>query len=87
MITETSALSAAPQRSGLVPLTRWAEEIGRTTSTIWRWRKFGWIRTTNICGKLYVAKEEIERFEARAAAGEFAKEPIVPVRATLAAAQ
>lgn len=82
---ELNGLGAAPQflrgrHGGLVPLTRWAEEIGRTTSTIWRWRKLGWITTINICGKLYVAAEEVERFEARAAAGEFAREPIVPVR-------
>lgn len=80
MLTQSSAPSVAPQRSGLVPLTRWAKEIGRTTSTVWRWRKFGWLQTVNICGKLYVASDEIERFEARAAAGEFAREPIVPLR-------
>jgi hypothetical protein len=80
MIAETNTESAAPKRSGLRPLTRWAGEIGRTTNTIWRWRNFGWLQTVNIAGKLYVSDEEIDRFQARAAAGEFAREPVMPVR-------
>jgi predicted site-specific integrase-resolvase len=63
-----------------VPLRRWAEQIGRTTSTIWRWRKFGWIEVVNIAGKLYISAQEVERFNTRAAAGEFSREPVVPQR-------
>jgi hypothetical protein len=74
------------RRGGLVPLSRWAKEIGRSTPTIWRWRKLGWIKTVNICSKLYVAAEEIQRFEARAAAGEFAREPVVPIKEKAVAA-
>ena len=70
----------AARRSGLVPLTRWAKEIGRTTCTLWRWRSLGWITVQNIAGKLYISRLEIERFEARAAAGEFSRTPTVPVR-------
>jgi hypothetical protein len=70
----------AARRGGLVPLTRWAKEIGRTTSTLWRWRSTGWLVTVNVAGKLYLTVEEIERFNARAAAGEFSREPVVPVR-------
>jgi hypothetical protein len=80
MLTEYNATGAAPQRSGLVPLTRWAKEIGRTTSTLWRWRNNGWIAVINVAGKLYISGEEIDRFNTRAAAGEFSREPVVPVR-------
>jgi len=67
-------------RHGLIPLTRWAKEIGRTTSTLWRWRNLGWITVVNVYGKNYIAEAEIERFNARAAAGEFAKKAVVPLR-------
>ena len=65
---------------GLIPLTRWGEEIGRTTCTLWRWRNLGWITTLNVAGKLYISRQEIERFEARAQAGEFSRTPTVPRR-------
>lgn len=64
----------------LVPYSRFLAEVGIDPSTGWRWRKQGMIETTNIYGRLYIAPEEISRFNSRAKAGEFAKEHKVPKR-------
>lgn len=45
--------------------------VGVSVQTGWRWRKLGWITTIEIAGKPYVAQAEVERFNARMAAGEF----------------
>jgi len=66
--------------SNLFALDRWLKDIDKTASTAWRWRKRGWIKTVNICGRLYVSRQEINRFEERAAAGEFSKTPKTPKR-------
>jgi hypothetical protein len=52
----------------------WLSRIGRSRSTGLRWRDRGWVAPVNIDGHLFVAQEEIDRFWARAKAGEFAKE-------------
>ncbi len=57
----------------LIRAERWLEGIGRSSTTLWRWRKRGWVTTVSISGKLYISHEEIRRFERRAAAGEFIK--------------
>jgi hypothetical protein len=59
--------------SSLVSFEKWLQEMAKTPATGWRWRQRGWIRTVNICGRLYLSREEILNFERRAAAGEFAK--------------
>ena len=59
--------------SNLLAFDRWLKDIDRTPATGWRWRKRGWIKTINVCGRLYVSRDEINRFETRAAAGEFSK--------------
>lgn len=46
--------------------------VGISNVTGWRWRKLGWIVTVDIAGKPYVPMRELERFNARAEAGEFA---------------
>jgi hypothetical protein len=65
---------------GVRPLTRFAREIGKTMATVWRWRKQGMLETLNVCGKIYVTDEQICRFKERAAAGEFAREPVGAAR-------
>ena len=57
--------------SGLVSFDAWLKDIDKTPATGWRWRQRGWISTVNICGRVYVSRTEIARFEARASAGEF----------------
>jgi hypothetical protein len=70
-----------PQGNGTpIPLPRWAAQMGRSSATVWRWRKLGWLNTINIAGKVYVPADEAARFNARAAAGEFSKVAVVPVR-------
>ncbi|HYE29956.1 MAG TPA: hypothetical protein VEH27_00880 [Methylomirabilota bacterium] len=62
----------------LPPLTSyslWLKRIGVSRTTGLRWQKLKWLDapTVNIAGKLYLTREQIERFYTRAAAGEFAK--------------
>ena len=46
--------------------------LGVAEVTDWRMRKRGWLdEPVNIAGRLYLTRESIERFEARAVAGEF----------------
>ena len=66
--------------SNLLAFDRWLKDIDKTAATGWRWRKRGWINTVNICGRLYVSRQEIHRFEERVAAGEFAKTHKTPNR-------
>jgi hypothetical protein len=48
---------------------------GVSDVTLWRWRTRGWIKTSNISGKIYVDLESLAEFDRRAASGEFAKVP------------
>lgn len=57
----------------LVALKRWEEGIGVTSTTTWRWRRAGWIKTINIQGRVYVSEEAIAEFRRRAEAGDFSK--------------
>ncbi len=67
-------------RSGIVAFEAWLMGIGKSNTTGWRWRTRGWIETLNISGRVYVTKEEIDRFTARAQKGEFATTAKVPRR-------
>jgi len=58
----------------MISLQLYAEQIGRTPVTLWRWRKRGWLDGVfDIAGKPYISAEGIERFETRAARGEFSQ--------------
>jgi hypothetical protein len=59
----------------IVALRKWTRDIGISETTAWRWAKAGLIHPINIYGKLYLTKEDIKRFAARAQAGEFSKAP------------
>lgn len=61
--------------TGLRAATAVCRERAISDVTLWRWRKRGWIKTVNICGKCYVDLAELARFDSRAARGEFAKAP------------
>ena len=58
-----------------IALDTFIERVGISPTTAWRWRKSGMLKTINICGRQYVAADELIRFNQRAAAGEFAKAP------------
>ena len=64
----------------MISLAHWLQKVGVTTCTAWRWRKKGWLKTINICGRQYLTQGAIEEFTRRAAAGEFAQVHKVPVR-------
>jgi predicted site-specific integrase-resolvase len=64
----------------VISLNRWLAGVGVTACTAWRWRKKGWLKTVNICGRQYLTQEAIDEFTRRAAAGEFAQVHTVPAR-------
>jgi hypothetical protein len=57
----------------LYPFNVWLKDIDRSRATGWRWRCKGIVATVNICGRVFISRDEIERFERRACAGEFAR--------------
>jgi hypothetical protein len=67
-------LSAHPP----LALDRFLLESGLSPVTAWRYRRKGWLKTVNICGRHYVTRESISEFTKRAEAGEFAKTPRKP---------
>jgi hypothetical protein len=71
-VAETAASNIA---SSILAYAHWLASIPVSSTTGWRWVRDGRIQPINIAGRLYVTRAEIERFQARAAAGEFAKGP------------
>lgn len=61
--------------AGLRAATAVARDRGISDVTLWRWRTRGWIKTANVCGKIYVDLASLYEFDRRAAAGDFAKKP------------
>jgi hypothetical protein len=61
-------------------LSQFIEQTALSPTTVWRFRKKGFLRTINICGRHYVLRSEIARFNARAVTGEFAKTCNQPMR-------
>lgn len=57
-------------------LQAFCEKLAVSATTVWRWRRMGWLETVNIAGRPYVTREEVRRFNARVATGEFSR-PIV----------
>jgi len=68
------------QSKAIVSLNSWREQVGVTACTLWRWRKKGWLKTVNICGRLYLTQAAINEFYERAQLGEFSQEHKTPVR-------
>jgi hypothetical protein len=61
--------------SGIISLDAYRKSLGRSKATLWRYRKNGWLRTTNCLGKLYLTREAIADFESKILSGELAKAP------------
>ena len=70
-----SAPSLLASASNVVSLAAWRREIGISDTTAWRYCKAGWLHPLNIAGRPYLTRTDIADFEAKAAAGQFAKEP------------
>jgi hypothetical protein len=66
--------------SPIILFERFVESLGISPCTAWRWRKQKWLTTLNIAGRVYISREEIARFQERAAAGEFSKPHKAPNR-------
>ncbi len=66
-------MNAETKAGELVPFEDWLASIGKSRSTGWNYRKRKAIEVLNVFGSLYITREEIARFEARAKAGEFAR--------------
>jgi len=63
-----------------IALDKFIEQSGLSAVTLWRYRRVGWLNTLNIRGRHYLTRAKIARFNLRAAAGEFAREPARPNR-------
>ena len=72
------SIALAP--GAIISLSQWLQRVGVTACTAWRWRKKGWLQTVNIAGRQYLTQEAIDKFNKRAAAGDFAQVHKVPVR-------
>lgn len=66
------------KQPGIRLLLSWLNEANISQVAGWRLRKKGWLKTVNICGRVYVTDEAIAEFKRRAEAGEFAKKHKVP---------
>ena len=60
---------------GLVKLSDWVGRVGISSTTVWRWRKRGWLKTVNIGGLEYLTYEDLADFIRRAKLGSFALAP------------
>lgn len=67
-----------PAPSNLFCFYRYLEGRNLTRMTGYRYRQKGLIETINIFGRLYITREEIEKFERRALNGEFNKAASIP---------
>jgi predicted site-specific integrase-resolvase len=77
---ESNEKTNGAARRAIVSLQQWLADVGVTACTAWRWRKKGWLKTINICGRQYLTQEAIDEFTRRASAGEFAQVHKVPQR-------
>lgn len=78
---QSNFISTESEMPPLTSVATFARQIGRTRCTLWRWQKLGWLdASVNIAGKPYLTRDAIDRFVKRAAAGDFAKVPVVPRR-------
>lgn len=61
-----------------LPLKELQRQLQRSSVTMWRWRKLGWLETVNLAGKVYIMPEALDKFMCRLRAGDFAKDAITP---------
>lgn len=77
-VKENSISNEAGSGRAIISLSAWLQQVGVTHCTAWRWRKKGWLKTVNICGRQYLTQGAIDEFNHRAVAGEFAQVHKVP---------
>ena len=64
-------------------LDKFIEQTGLSAVTVSRYRRKAMLATVNICGRHYILRAEIARFNQRVAAGEFAKPPNHPRKSSM----
>ena len=77
--SKMNSLDAEP----IMSLDKFIEQTGLSAVTLWRYRKHGFLKTVNICGRHYILRAEVAHFNQSAAAGEFAKPPNRPRKSTI----
>jgi len=53
-------------------------QTGLSVATVFKYRKNGWLRTLNLCGRHFVTRAEIAEFNRRLKVGEFAGKVATP---------
>ena len=61
--------------AGITSLSVYRRQLWVSKTTLWRYRRNGWLKTINVLGKLYITREAIAEFEAMMRSGKLAKEP------------
>jgi hypothetical protein len=61
--------------AGITSLSVYRRQLGVSKTTLWRYRRNGWLKCFNVLGKLYCTRESIAQFEALMRSGKLAKEP------------
>lgn len=72
--TTVERAKGVPERQPLavlVAVSKFCEANDIPRVTFWRWQKRSWVKTIRIAGRLYMTREEMDRFMARAQSGEF----------------
>jgi hypothetical protein len=64
-----------PSTSGVRAARAVCRDQGISDTTLWRWRRRGWVKSINISGKVYVDLKSLAEFNRRAATGFYSKEP------------
>jgi hypothetical protein len=70
-----TSFDTTTQSGDLISLDAFRRSIGRYKTSLWRYRRRGWLPTVNILGRLYVKRSDISKFETAAASGLLAVEP------------
>lgn len=65
----------------LVAVSKFCEANDIPRVTFWRWQKRSWVKTIRIAGRLYMTREELDCFMARAERGEFSSVPKLQIAA------
>ena len=73
MPSATHATSPITGPTNLFSFDGFLQGKGLTRTTGYRYRKQGLLATVNVFGRLYITRDEIEKFERRAIAGEFSR--------------
>lgn len=75
-MTHSYKNKAGAGSSDVVSLDAYRRAIGRSKTTMWRYRRMGLLETVNFLGKLYLTRGSIEKFENIIKSQEMSREPL-----------